>query len=205
LHNNHLTDSSCLHLAFGIKQNKTLWKLDLSRNSLEGPHFSDLMTAVTTSWIKELCSCPHLASGIRNNQKLQKLHLSKNNLGGPHFGDLVAALTTASEIWELLLWGTELTDEYAPLLVSLSGMKSLTRLYLNDNRFSNASSRHIRDLIMKSQGLNEIRPHMSDSSCDPHPGGTLTPLQTPSETADMIQEMIRDCGYETRDGQRLRT
>ncbi|XP_072284227.1 NACHT, LRR and PYD domains-containing protein 3-like [Pyxicephalus adspersus] len=166
LHNNQLTDSSCPHLASGIRNNQTLWKLDLSRNKLGGPHLSDLMAAVTTSRIEELCffnnhltdsSCPQLASGIRNNQAMKKLHLSKNNLAGPHFKDLIEALKPTSQIWELLLWGTGLTDEHAPLLVSLSEMRSLTRLYLNDNRLSDVSFKYIQDLIIRSQSLQEIR------------------------------------------------
>nr|UZC48671.1 NACHT, LRR and PYD domains-containing protein 3-like protein isoform X1 [Aquarana catesbeiana] len=110
LYRNHLTDSSCPHLASGIRNNQTLRKLNLTMNNLEGPHFRDLMEALTTSQIEELhldnshltdSSCPHLASGIRNNQTLRRLDLSGNNLEGPHFSDLIAALTT-SRIEELL-------------------------------------------------------------------------------------------------------
>ncbi|PIO14130.1 hypothetical protein AB205_0110590, partial [Aquarana catesbeiana] len=106
---NHLTHSSCPHLASGIRNNQTLRTLDLSINNLEGPHFRDLMEALTTSRIEELhldnnsltdISCPHLASGIRSNQTLRTLILSHNNLKGPHFRDLMEALTT-SQIEEL--------------------------------------------------------------------------------------------------------
>ncbi|CAI9609733.1 unnamed protein product, partial [Staurois parvus] len=104
LYRNQLTDSSCPHLASGIRNNPTLRTLGLSWNNLEGPHFRDLMAALTTSRIEELqlsynhltdSSCPHLASGIRNNPTLRTLNLSGNNLGGPHFRDLMAALTTS--------------------------------------------------------------------------------------------------------------
>ncbi|XP_073465155.1 ribonuclease inhibitor-like [Aquarana catesbeiana] len=109
LTSNHLTDSSCPHLASGIRYNQTLRTLGLSGNNLEGPHFRDLMEALTTSRIEELqlsynhltdSSCPHLASGIRNNQTLRTLSLSGNNLEGPQFRDLMEALTT-SRIEEL--------------------------------------------------------------------------------------------------------
>ncbi|CAI9589999.1 unnamed protein product, partial [Staurois parvus] len=109
LDGNQLTDSSCPILASGIRNNQTLRTLNLSGNNLEGPHFSDLMSALTTSRIEELrlygnqlkdSSCPHLASGIRNNQTLRRLNLSGNNLEGPHFSDLMSALTT-SRIEEL--------------------------------------------------------------------------------------------------------
>ncbi|PIO16200.1 hypothetical protein AB205_0014900, partial [Aquarana catesbeiana] len=106
---NHLTDSSCPHLASGVRNNQTLRTLNLSINKLEGPHFRDLMEALTTSQIEELqlsynyltdSSCPHLASGIRNNQALRTLDLSRNNLEGPYFKDLIEALIT-SQIEEL--------------------------------------------------------------------------------------------------------
>ncbi|CAI9612303.1 unnamed protein product, partial [Staurois parvus] len=50
----HLTDSSCPHLASGIRNNQTLRTLNLSENNLEGPHFIDLMVALTTSRIEDL-------------------------------------------------------------------------------------------------------------------------------------------------------
>ncbi|PIO29311.1 hypothetical protein AB205_0148690, partial [Aquarana catesbeiana] len=54
LYNNHLTDSSCPYLASGIRNNHTLRTLDLSWNKLMGPHFRDLVEALTTSWVEEL-------------------------------------------------------------------------------------------------------------------------------------------------------
>ncbi|CAI9546523.1 unnamed protein product [Staurois parvus] len=54
LDGNHLTDSSCPHLASGIRNHPTLRTLDLSGSNLEGPHFRDLMAALTTSRIEEL-------------------------------------------------------------------------------------------------------------------------------------------------------
>ncbi|CAI9589998.1 unnamed protein product, partial [Staurois parvus] len=54
LYGNQLKDSSCPHLASGIRNNQTLRRLNLSGNNLEGPHFSDLMSALTTSRIEEL-------------------------------------------------------------------------------------------------------------------------------------------------------
>ncbi|XP_073465175.1 uncharacterized protein [Aquarana catesbeiana] len=54
LDRNNLTDSSCPHLASGIRNNQTLRILNLSWNKLKCPHFSDLMEALTTSQIVEL-------------------------------------------------------------------------------------------------------------------------------------------------------
>ncbi|CAI9613287.1 unnamed protein product [Staurois parvus] len=126
LYDTHLTDSSCPHLASGIRNNPTLRTLNLSGNNLEGPHFRDLMAALTTSRIEGLqlssnhltdSSCPHLVPGIRNNPTLRTLNLSGNNLGGPHFRDLMAALTT-SRIEELQLSSNHLTDSSCPHLAS---------------------------------------------------------------------------------------
>ncbi|XP_069805996.1 NACHT, LRR and PYD domains-containing protein 12-like [Dendropsophus ebraccatus] len=45
---NNLQDSSCTQLASGIRNNRSLRKLDLSYNDLSGPHFSDLMAALSS-------------------------------------------------------------------------------------------------------------------------------------------------------------
>ncbi|PIO32139.1 hypothetical protein AB205_0067940 [Aquarana catesbeiana] len=150
---NHLTDSLCPHLASGIRNNQTLRTLDLSNNDLDGPHFRDLMEALTTSRIEELqldnndltdSSCPHLASGIRNNQTLRTLSLSYNKLGGPHFRDLMEALTT-SRIEELLLYNNQLTDSSCPHLASgIRNNQKLRRLNLGGN---NLEGPHFRDLM----------------------------------------------------------
>ncbi|KAM5129463.1 uncharacterized protein ACMZJ9_019982 [Mantella aurantiaca] len=153
LFRNHLTDISCPHLASGIRDNQTLRKLDLSDNNLEGPHFRDLMEALTTSRIEELqlsdnhlanISCPHLASGIRDNQTLRKLDLSDNNLEGPRFRDLMAALTT-SRIEELHLRKTHLTDISCPHLAS--GIRNNQTLRTLDVSHNNLAGRQFRDLM----------------------------------------------------------
>lgn len=101
-------------------------------------------------------SCIHLASGISNNQTLRKFDLSQNNLAGPHFTDLVTAVET-SRIEELLIYEIGLTDEHAPLLVSLSNNRNLTHLDLGRNGISDNASGHIRDLIVNTSSLREIR------------------------------------------------
>ncbi|CAI9607847.1 unnamed protein product, partial [Staurois parvus] len=151
---NQLTDSSCPHLASGIRNNPTLRTLNLSGNNLEGLHFKDLMAALTTSRIEELqlynnhltdSSCPHLASGIRNNPTLRTLDLSRNNLEGPHFRDLMAALTT-SRIEELrLLDTTHLTDSSCPHLAS--GIRNNPTLRTLDLSWNNLEGPHFRDLM----------------------------------------------------------
>ncbi|CAI9612059.1 unnamed protein product [Staurois parvus] len=153
LYSNHLTDSSCPHLASGIRNNQTLRTLNLSKNNLEGPHFTDLMAALTTSRIEELqlpynrltdSSCPQLASGIRNNQTLRTLNMCGNNLEGPHFRDLMAALTT-SRIEELQLYSNYLADSSCFHLASgIRNNQTLRILNLSNNSLEGP---HFRDLM----------------------------------------------------------
>ncbi|XP_040188021.1 NACHT, LRR and PYD domains-containing protein 3-like isoform X2 [Rana temporaria] len=173
---NNLTDSSCPHLASGIRNNQTLRTLDLSINNLEGPHFRDLMEALTTSQIEELLldnnsltdsSSPHLASGIRNNQTLRKLDLSCNNLKGPHFRDLMEALTT-SRIEELQLDKNHLTDSSCPHLASgIRNNQTLRRLNLSGNYLEGP---HFRDLMeaLTTSRIEELQlssNNLTNSSC----------------------------------------
>ncbi|XP_018424214.1 PREDICTED: NACHT, LRR and PYD domains-containing protein 3-like [Nanorana parkeri] len=165
---NNLEDSSCVHLAAGVRNNQKLKRLDLSHNKLEGPHFCELMEAISrpTCGIEELfltyakltdMSSTHLALAIRNSQTLRKLHLSNNNLEGPHFSDLMTALSSPTcQIEELVLQEGGLTDQYAPSLVSLSTNRNLKVLDLRSNRISDAAFCHIRDLIARSPSLKEI-------------------------------------------------
>ncbi|XP_077320137.1 NACHT, LRR and PYD domains-containing protein 12-like isoform X5 [Lithobates pipiens] len=186
--NNQLTDSSCPHLASGIRNNQTLRTLNLSGNNLEGPHFRDLMKALTTSRIEELqlssndltdSSCPHLASGIRNNQTLRMLNMSVNNLEGPHFRDLMEALTT-SRIEELLLSSNHLTDSSCPHLASgIRNNQTLRKLKLTEN---NLEGPHFRDLMealttSRIEELQLLSNHLTDSSC-PHLASGIRNNQT---------------------------
>ncbi|XP_056402834.1 NACHT, LRR and PYD domains-containing protein 12-like [Hyla sarda] len=43
----HLTDRACAHLAMALRKNQSLKTLDLSYNNLVGPHFGDLMGALS--------------------------------------------------------------------------------------------------------------------------------------------------------------
>ncbi|XP_068109198.1 NACHT, LRR and PYD domains-containing protein 12-like isoform X2 [Hyperolius riggenbachi] len=168
LEDNKLNSSSCLHLATGIKDNRTLKTLILSNNNLEGPNFGDLMAALTTSRIEKLglghnrltpSSCVHLESTVRSSQTLRSLDLSDNNLGdlkSPHFTGLMAALKT-SMIEELLLQGLRMADEHAPLLASLFSSRRLRVLNIHRNKFTDAAASYIKTLIMNMPSLKEIR------------------------------------------------
>ncbi|XP_069584905.1 NACHT, LRR and PYD domains-containing protein 3-like isoform X1 [Ranitomeya imitator] len=102
---NHLPHSACTQLASVLRNNRSLQMLDLSNNRLYGPHFNDLMEALSSpecrigalmlvgNYLPE-SSCTQLASGIRNNKCLKVLDLSKNLLYGPHFSDLIEALSS---------------------------------------------------------------------------------------------------------------
>ncbi|XP_073465150.1 ribonuclease inhibitor-like [Aquarana catesbeiana] len=160
LYDNHLTDSSCPHLASGIRNNQTLRTLNLSRNNLKGPHFRDLMEALTTSRIEKLelynnhltdSSCLHLASGIRNNQTLRTLNLYGNNLEGPHFRDLMEALTT-SWIEKLQLSSNHLTDSSCPHLASgIRNNQTLRTLDLSGNNLEGPQFRDLMEALTTSR------------------------------------------------------
>ncbi|XP_077127465.1 NACHT, LRR and PYD domains-containing protein 12-like [Ranitomeya variabilis] len=132
---NKLTGDSCIQLAHGIRNNRSLRILDLSGNRLSGPHFSDLMEALSSPGcgIEEIrltnndlpdTSCIQLASGIRNNRSLKTLLLSGNRLSGPHFSDLMEALSNpACGIEELRIEYNELTEEEEEALRRLESQK----------------------------------------------------------------------------------
>ncbi|XP_056401116.1 ribonuclease inhibitor-like, partial [Hyla sarda] len=154
---NHLSDSSCTQLAFGVRDNQSLKKLVLSNNRLSGPHFSDLMDALSSPdcRIEELhlantglqdTSCVQLAFGIRENQTLRKLVLSNNHLSGPHFSDLMDALSSPDcRIEELHLANTGLQDTFCvQLAFGIRENQTLRKLVLSNNRLSGP---HFSDLV----------------------------------------------------------
>ncbi|KAM5129445.1 NACHT, LRR and PYD domains-containing protein 12-like [Mantella aurantiaca] len=172
---NDLTDSFCLHLASGIRNNQTLRSLDLSDNNLQS-HFSDLMVALTTSRIEELhlrnnnltgSSCPQLASGIRNNQTLRILDLCDNYLNGTHFRDLMAALIT-SRIEEFHLRNNQLTDSSCPYLASgIRNNQTLRMLNLSDNNLEGPHFNYLMAALTSSriEELHLRNNYLTDSSC----------------------------------------
>ncbi|XP_044139447.1 NACHT, LRR and PYD domains-containing protein 6-like isoform X7 [Bufo gargarizans] len=156
LADNRLPDTSCIQLASVIRNNQSLKILDLSYNRLSGPHFGDLMEALSSPAcrIETLqldgtglpdTSCIQLASVIRNNQSLKILDLSGNSLSGPHFGDLMAALSSpACRIETLGLGDNDLRDTSCIQLASvIRNNQSLKILDLTGNRLSGP---HFSDL-----------------------------------------------------------
>ncbi|XP_044139443.1 NACHT, LRR and PYD domains-containing protein 12-like isoform X4 [Bufo gargarizans] len=157
LGDNDLPDTSCIQLASVIRNNQSLKILDLSGNRLSGPHFGDLMEALSSPACRietlQLAdnrlpdtSCIQLASVIRNNRSLKTLDLSGNRLSGPHFGDLMAALSSpACRIETLQLGDNDLPDTSCIQLASvIRNNQSLKILDLSHNRLSGP---HFSDLM----------------------------------------------------------
>ncbi|KAM3918679.1 NACHT, LRR and PYD domains-containing protein 12-like isoform 5-T5 [Leptodactylus fuscus] len=154
---NDLSDTSCTQLASVISKNQSLKILKLSCNSVSGPHFSDLVAALSgpACWIEELylgsndlpdTSCTQLPSVIKNNQSLKKLGLSSNLLSGPHFSDLMDALSSPDcRIEGLYLAGNALPDTSCTNLASvIRNNQSLKTLDLSYNHLSGP---HFSDLM----------------------------------------------------------
>ncbi|KAM9294571.1 NACHT, LRR and PYD domains-containing protein 12-like [Gastrophryne carolinensis] len=161
-----LTDRSCSYLGPAIRKNQSLRKLSLAYNELEGPHFCDLMEALSdpACKIEELylnnahltdSSCPALLSGIRGNRSLKILNLSFNPLAGPHIDDLMSALSSPTcNIEQLWLEGISLTNEHLPSLVALSNNTHLTQLELSHNDdITDAGVDDLKELLLKSPSL----------------------------------------------------
>ncbi|XP_044128030.1 NACHT, LRR and PYD domains-containing protein 3-like [Bufo gargarizans] len=157
LYGNKLPDTSCIQLASVITNNQSLKILDLSQNPMYGPHFSDLMEALSSPAcrIEELylannylpgISCVLLASVIKNNESLKILDLSNNYLSGRHFSDLMEALSSpACNIEKLYLSYNSLPDTSCIHLASvIRNNQSLKRLDLSYNRLSGP---HFSDLM----------------------------------------------------------
>ncbi|KAM4014442.1 NACHT, LRR and PYD domains-containing protein 3-like [Anomaloglossus baeobatrachus] len=139
--NNGVPDTSCIQLTYGIRNNHSLKILDLRNNRLSGPHFGDLMAALSSAdcGIEELCladnglrdaSCTQLASVIRNIRSLEILDLSNNRVSGPQFTDLMEALSSEEcGIEELLLWDNELSEEEKEKIRKLKRDKPDLKIY----------------------------------------------------------------------------
>ncbi|XP_069806654.1 NACHT, LRR and PYD domains-containing protein 3-like isoform X2 [Dendropsophus ebraccatus] len=143
---NQLSDRSCSLLASIIRNNPSLTILNLSSNHLSGPHFSDMVEALSSPdcRIQELhldynnlsdMSCTELAAIIRNNPFLKKLDLSGNHLSGPNFSDLVEALSGPDcSLEELHLANNDLPDTSCTQLASIiRNNRSLKRIDLSGN------------------------------------------------------------------------
>ncbi|KAM4662857.1 NACHT, LRR and PYD domains-containing protein 12-like [Discoglossus pictus] len=110
-------------------------------------------------------SCSPLASAISENTSLRELDLSKNRLAGPDFPDLMKALSRPEcRIENLSLQENKLTHEHTEFLLALSKNNHLTHLNLSYNFFSDIAFGNIKDLILRSTTLKEIRLGVNDFS-----------------------------------------
>ncbi|XP_044127498.1 NACHT, LRR and PYD domains-containing protein 12-like isoform X2 [Bufo gargarizans] len=106
-----LTDSACSQLAVVIRNNHFLRKLDLSYNNLVGPHFGDLMEALSSPScrIEELLlenisltdeSAPLLAL-LKKNKNLRFLDLNRNYIKDIHSSRIREEMRTSPNLKEL--------------------------------------------------------------------------------------------------------
>ncbi|KAM5129452.1 NACHT, LRR and PYD domains-containing protein 12-like [Mantella aurantiaca] len=115
-----LSDRSLTQLASGINDNRSLRRLDLSENKVDGDHFSDLIAALSspTCRVEELKLCginltdeqmPLLVQ-LSNNKSLKYLEFSSNAISersADHIRDLIQA---SSSLQEIRVLGTDLLD-----------------------------------------------------------------------------------------------
>ncbi|XP_040188276.1 NACHT, LRR and PYD domains-containing protein 12-like [Rana temporaria] len=160
-------DSSCIQLDSAICSSQSLRSLNLSGSCLIGPLFTSLMKALSSPSCKlqELIlkdskltdrSSSQLASALSQNQSLRKLDLSYNHLVGPHFSDLITAMSSPTcRIEELQLEKVGMTNEHAPLLLSLKNNKSLSVLNVGRNSFGENAPSKIADQLLGN--LKELR------------------------------------------------
>ncbi|XP_068109605.1 NACHT, LRR and PYD domains-containing protein 6-like [Hyperolius riggenbachi] len=163
-----ITDLTCSHLGYAMKNNQSLRELILDYNKLEGPHFRELAMALSSPTCKLVKlglqstrltddSCVHLALGIRNNQSLKMLDISFNDLIGPHFGNLMEALASPTcTIENLSLQGILLSDEHLPSLMPLSKKTNLISLELSHNSVTSAGVGCLTDFILQFSSLKHI-------------------------------------------------
>ncbi|XP_077320207.1 NACHT, LRR and PYD domains-containing protein 3-like isoform X2 [Lithobates pipiens] len=136
LTNNDLTSKCCSTLASAIYKNVSLMSLDLTFNNLTGPHFSDLIAALSSP----TCSVKHLELcalklthddskclvSLSNNKNLEYLNLSHNSItdaGSGHLKDLIEKSS------------------------------SLKKFMVGANGFSEGVVKELQDLINARQGL----------------------------------------------------
>ncbi|XP_071970350.1 NACHT, LRR and PYD domains-containing protein 3-like [Engystomops pustulosus] len=168
---NDLSDMSCIQLASGLRNTPNLKTIELSSNRLSGPHFSDLMEALSSPscGIEKLYffanklpneSCIQLASLIRKKTTLKKLVLSENCLSGPHLSYLVEALASpACSLQELYFGWNDLTDTSCTQFASVIRKNlSLILLDLSGNRLSGPNLRDLLEAVDTSASrIKEFR------------------------------------------------
>ncbi|XP_069584874.1 NACHT, LRR and PYD domains-containing protein 3-like isoform X2 [Ranitomeya imitator] len=164
--NNDLSDTACIQLASGIKNNQSLKILDLTNNRLFGPHFKYLTEALSSPEcrIEELLlannhlpdiSCIELASGIKKCQSLKKIDLSGNSLSGYYFAALEKAMSSPDcKIEELRLLGFDLSAISCNQLASV--IKNTQSLKILDLSYNHLVGSHF-NVLMEALSSPECR------------------------------------------------
>ncbi|XP_071970744.1 NACHT, LRR and PYD domains-containing protein 12-like isoform X1 [Engystomops pustulosus] len=151
-----LPDNIYLHFPSIVRNKPSLKTLILASNRLSGPHFGDLMEALScpSCRVEELrltfsnlngTACIQLASLIRKHQYLKKLDLF-DSLSGPHIEELMEALSSPHCRIEILDLGRNNLPNLSciPLASGIRNNHNLKRLDLSDNHLSGP---HLRDLL----------------------------------------------------------
>ncbi|XP_073524262.1 NACHT, LRR and PYD domains-containing protein 12-like isoform X2 [Phyllobates terribilis] len=179
---NNLPETSCIQLASIIRNSRSLKTLGLAVNNLSGPHFSDLMEALSSPdcTVENLqlddnklqgTSCAQLASGLSSNQSLKILNLSNNKLSGPQFNDLIKALSNPTcRIEKLHLNGNDLPEIFCIQLASLiRNNQCLKTIGLSGNRLAGPGFNDLMEALStpdcRIENLHLARIDLQDSSC----------------------------------------
>ncbi|XP_077150231.1 NACHT, LRR and PYD domains-containing protein 12-like isoform X1 [Ranitomeya variabilis] len=179
---NNLPEMSCIQLASIIRNSRSLKTLGLAVNNLSGPHFSDLMEALSSPdcTVANLqlddnklqgTSCAQLASGLSSNQSLKILNLSNNNLSGPQFNDLIKALSNPTcRIEKLHLNGNDLPEIFCiQLALLIRNNQSLKTIGLSGNHLSGPRFSDLMEALSspdcRIEKLHLARIDLQDSSC----------------------------------------
>ncbi|XP_077116015.1 NACHT, LRR and PYD domains-containing protein 3-like isoform X2 [Ranitomeya variabilis] len=140
LRNNSFTSESCSLLASILLENKSVTDLDLSRNNLAGPDFSNLMTTISN---KE-CIISHLSlqqikltdeyapllTSLLQNSNLKHLDLSHNYLTDVSAEIIQDLIINSQNLKEIRIEVTELSKESEECLKQLEALKPGLRIYV---------------------------------------------------------------------------
>ncbi|XP_068108209.1 NACHT, LRR and PYD domains-containing protein 3-like isoform X2 [Hyperolius riggenbachi] len=136
LGSNLLTHTSCLHLAREMSSNQTLKKLDLSRNNLSGPHFRDLMKALSSP----TCRVQHLMlyhtklthedsqflELLSSNTSLSHLSVSFNNITDSGSGHIINLIENSSSLIEVRTAANGFSEDVKRRLKNLQNKANIT-------------------------------------------------------------------------------
>eukprot|EP00062_Callorhinchus_milii_P023966 gi/632983359/ref/XP_007908608.1/ PREDICTED: NACHT, LRR and PYD domains-containing protein 1-like isoform X3 [Callorhinchus milii] len=180
LGHNHLGDSGMKRLCEALRNKECKIKnLELASNQLRDSGLKPLCDALRNPECKIqrlvlednklTADCTEeLASALKTNRSLTELHLSHNNVGDSGVKRLCEALRNPEcKIQSMGLWCNNLSDGCTNDLVSaLSTSRSLRKLFLEYNSFTDISIPALRRLTLTCTSLEEIRLEGNEFSSD---------------------------------------